>query len=246
MHKPPPLLELDRVSLSFEMDLFRSQSFREWVARPLRSSSAPTQIVIADQISLAIAPGERVGILGRNGTGKTSLCRMIAGIYSQESGKITVRGTVRSVLDTSVGTHADLTGRENLEVLSHFIYGERTDRREIVQEAIDWSELHEQIDMPLRNYSRGMQTRLLLSLISSRPCELLILDEVFDGADRFFSEKTIPRMMKIIQDSGAVIFVSHSEEQIRKVCNRVLVLEKGKIIYDGGVEEGLEFYGKQS
>ncbi|MBL7714763.1 MAG: ABC transporter ATP-binding protein [Bdellovibrionales bacterium] len=246
MLDPSTVLKLESVSLAFGVDFYRRRSFRDWAANPFATQpKGARQLIVSDSISLEIKRGQRLGILGRNGAGKTSLCRLIAGIYTPDSGRILRQGTIRAVLDTAIGTFPELTGRENAELLSHFIFSDRPDRAELVREAIEWSELGPQIDTAFQTYSRGMQTRLVLSLISALPYDLLILDEVFDGADRFFSEKTLPRVMRMIENSGAVVFVSHSESQIRKVCNRVLVLEQGKVLFDGEPDAGLDFYMKR-
>jgi ABC-type polysaccharide/polyol phosphate transport system ATPase subunit len=111
-----------------------------------------------------------------------------------------------------------------------------------MDEAIEFSELGHFIDIPFRQYSKGMQARLMLSIISSQSSDIIILDEVLDGADYSFQQKLSHRMKKFINSSGASIFVSHSVEQIREVCDQVMVMEKGKIIFSGQREEGIQFY----
>jgi ABC-type polysaccharide/polyol phosphate transport system ATPase subunit len=186
-----------------------------------------------------------VGLLGVNGTGKTSLCRCIAGIYAPTSGKIAMNGRLRAIFDTAVGIQPELTGMENARLLAELIYPESDyDRERLVQEATEFSELGKFLDVPYRLYSNGMQARLCLSLISSQPCDLLILDEVFDGADAFFREKIAARILKMISRSGAVLFVSHGADQIQRVCNRLIVIRDGSIAHDGDVEEGLALYAR--
>jgi ABC-type polysaccharide/polyol phosphate transport system ATPase subunit len=181
--------------------------------------------------------------LGVNGTGKTSLCRCLAGIYTPNQGEVIVHGQVRAIFDTQIGIQPDLTGRENAELLAEFIYPEdHHEHKQMIEEALTFSELGQFVDMPYRLYSNGMQARLCLSMISCKPCDLLILDEVFDGADIFFREKIATRVMKMVAESGACIFVSHDSGQIRKVCNRLIVLQKGQVIHDGDVEAGLKIY----
>jgi ABC-type polysaccharide/polyol phosphate transport system ATPase subunit len=149
---------------------------------------------------------------------------------------------MRSVFSTSVGVQAELSGRENAHLLSEFMFPERRDKRQLVEEALEFSGLGHHVDSPFRLYSNGMQARLFLSLISAAPCDILILGEVFDGADHVFAEKISARMRDTIQRSGLVLFVSHSEEQVRRLCNRLLLIEAGRLVFDGGVEEGLRRY----
>lgn len=241
------ILELDQVNLSFELERYRSWTLREFFSGYLEKftvlEASKTNLVhVAQSVSFNISRGERVGLIGVNGAGKTSLCRLISGMYAPDSGKIIKNGQIRAILDAAAAIYPDLTGRENLNLLSHFLFPDDSNRVAIVEEALEWSELGHFVDVPVRVYSKGMQTRLILSLISSCPCDLMILDEVFDGADQFFSSKTVPRLLNTIHQSGAVLFVSHVEEQIRNVCNRLLLLDHGKIIFDGSVELGLKKY----
>jgi ABC-type polysaccharide/polyol phosphate transport system ATPase subunit len=139
----------------------------------------------------------------------------------------------------------ELTGRENVYLLGRLFFPEIKNLTSIVNEAIEFSELGHFIDVPFRQYSKGMQARLLLSLISSQATDILILDEVFDGADYFFQQKLSARMRKFIESSGATIFVSHHAEQIRAICDQVLVMRDGKIGYFGNVEDGIQYYCDQ-
>ena len=161
-----------------------------------------------------------------------------------QMGTIETTKEVRAVFDTGTGVIPELTGRENAYLLARLFYPAMKDLRPIVEEAIEFSELGHFIDVPFMNYSKGMQSRILLSLISSIPSEILILDEVFDAADIFFQNKFASRMKKFIASAGATIFVSHSIEQIRQVCNHVILLNKGKIHFSGGVEEAYQEYLK--
>jgi ABC-type polysaccharide/polyol phosphate transport system ATPase subunit len=184
--------------------------------------------------------------LGVNGAGKSSLCRCIAGMYKPTTGSVEVFGETRAVFNTNIGIQPDLTGRENAELLTQFLYPglSKNDAKELINDAINFSELGRFIDAPFRLYSNGMQTRLSLSLVSARPTDLLILDEVFDGADTFFKEKISLRVQKMIQLSGAALFVSHSPDQVLKVCNRAIVLDQAQIVFDGEPSEALNFYKK--
>jgi ABC-type polysaccharide/polyol phosphate transport system ATPase subunit len=242
-----PLLEVEGLNLVFRTSLHRAWNWRDVFTRMARWQRARSQgsqelLQIAKNISFRVDAGDRVALIGVNGAGKTSLCRCIAGFYAPTSGVIRHAGKVRAVFDTTLGAYPELTGRENLKILAQLMYPDEEDTTEICEESAVFSELGEFLDMPFRLYSNGMQARLCLSLISARPAELLILDEVFDGADRFFREKISRRILSMIQKSGAVIFVSHSTAQIEQVCNRLVLLKEGQIAYDGPVSEGLELY----
>ena len=243
------LLEAQNIDLMFDTQLYKSLSLRDLFINSIRSpketfmSGTEVNHVLQD-VSFKIREGDRIGLIGVNGVGKTSLCRCLAKIYVPQAGSITENGGIRAVFSTTAGMFPELSGRENVTVLIKFLYPQfsSAEQKEILDDVIEFSELGAHIDAPYRTYSNGMQTRLGLSLISARPSDLLILDEVFDGADMFFREKIQKRILKIIDDSGAVIFVSHSILHVEGMCNRVLFLHKGKLIFDGDPQKGLKMY----
>lgn len=243
------ILNVEQLDVCFHVDIHGSTALRDsfvsFIKSPLKKIfEPPKQLKVISGLNLKVKRGEKVGILGLNGAGKTTLCRAIAGMYQGTAGKITVNGTVRSVFDTTVGVIPELTGRENAELLCDLIYPHlsKAERTAVLADALEFSELGDFLDVAFLKYSKGMQVRLCLSIISARPCDLLILDEVFDGADAFFQKKISKRILNLIEESGAVLFVSHAPDQIRLACNRVAVLADRKIIFDGPVEEGIRFY----
>ena len=243
-----PLIEVKNLGLVFQLPYMRQQTLREsfvnFTKNPIKWLSDKTeQLIVFDELNFTIYRGERVGFLGINGAGKTSLCRCIAKIYHPTKGSISAPDDVRAIFNTTVGIQPELTGRENAELLVEFMFPEsHHDRKAIVEEALEFSELGEFLNSPFKFYSNGMQARLCLSLISAKSSEVLILDEVFDGADQFFRVKIQERIRKIIAQSGSVIFVSHSTEQLLSTCNRVLVFHKGKIVFDGDPEKAVSVY----
>ncbi|MFN7454834.1 MAG: ABC transporter ATP-binding protein [Pseudobdellovibrionaceae bacterium] len=243
------ILEVKKLNLVFHPQTYRNDSLRDQFVRATQNPlkfllKEPERLHVLKNLEFTISQGERVGLLGLNGVGKTSLCRAIAGFYNTGLNIVTVHGKVRAIFDTTMGIYPELTGRENAELLAEFMYAEASDRAELVKEALEFSELGTFLDTPFKNYSNGMQARLCLSLVSARPTDRLILDEVFEGADLFFKQKISQRVLKMIHDSGAVIFVSHDPAQMKEVCNRVLILNQGELIFDGSPEEGHEIYKK--
>lgn len=243
------LLEAHDVNLSFNTQLYKNFNLRDLfisgIRSPLDTFMPDTEINhVLQDVSFKVFEGDRIGLIGVNGVGKTSLCRCLAEIYIPQSGNIVKNAEVRAVFNISAGMYPELSGRENLGVLIKFLYPQysSSEQKNILEDVIEFAELKTNIDAPFRTYSNGMQTRLGLSLISARPSDVLILDEVFDGADMFFRKKIQKRISKIIQASGAVIFVSHSTSHVKEVCNRVLFLHKGRLLYDGEPEKGLKMY----
>ncbi|HEX7675434.1 MAG TPA: ATP-binding cassette domain-containing protein [Bdellovibrio sp.] len=241
------LIKVKDLHLSFDAPLYKSWTLRDlfvdWVKKPLSALEDSQELHVLRGINLKIRKGDRIAILGKNGAGKTSLCRCISGIYSQSSGDVEVTGTLRAIFDTSMGIQPELTGFENLKLLSKFIYPlERGRHHDIIKDSAEFSGLGEYLHMPFKTYSNGMKARLCLSLVTALPADILILDEVFDGADISFRTRIVGRMTELIEKSGAVLFVSHSPDQIRQVCNKAIVLDQGVVSFFGDVEKAISIY----
>lgn len=240
------LLEASQLSMDFPVELYPQSGLRdvfiELVKGPFDYLSRGKDVLpVIRDVSLSLREGDRLGILGSNGAGKTTLCRILCGMLHPIQGSVKVHGQLEAFFDTSTGIMPELTGRENAQLLLELFPQGKLGREEL-EEALSFSELGVFLDAPYKNYSKGMQARLMLSLISMSSSDVLVLDEVFDGADLFFKEKIGRRMKEKINRSGAVIFVSHAPEQILELCNRVIVLDKGTVSFDGPPAEGIEFY----
>lgn len=244
---PAPIVAAKDLNLVFRAAAYAPRSWRESFTRVARDPAGALlaekeRLHILKNLNFEIREGDRVGLLGVNGAGKSSLCRCIAGHYTPNSGKLELNGRVRAIFDAGIGIQPELTGRENAGLLARFLFPEEADLDALVEESLAFSELGKFVEFPYHIYSNGMQARLCLSIVSARPTDLLILDEVFDGADSFWREKISGRVLKMIEGCGAVIFVSHSPDQIRRVCNRLIVLHGGNIVHDGPVAGGIERY----
>lgn len=242
------IVKIENFSFNYDMKFYHNnkdfrQTFVDALSSPIKFLTQKKQVNhVLESINLEIFEGDRVGILGVNGSGKSTLCRQISGMGKDND--FVKTDDVKAILNTNVGAFPELTGRENIEILVHLLYTKSTkeEKAKIIEDAISFSEISEYIDTPFKNYSKGMKARIFLSTISSTPSDLLILDEVFDGADTFFSAKISKRVKKMMSLSGAVIFISHDLEKVREVCNRVVVLHEGRIIFDGDIVEGVKSY----
>lgn len=152
-----------------------------------------------------------------------------------------VNGNVQSILDPSAIIYPELTGYRNAEILMKLFYKKKYSPA-LLEEALEFSGLKEHLLLPFRTYSNGMKTRLMLSIATTRPADIFVLDEVFDGADAEFQYKMNKRMISLIDRSEIVFFVSHSEDYIRKVCNRGLLMHKGSLLYDGNLDFLFKYY----
>lgn len=245
-----PILEVKDLHLSFDLDLQKGHTIRDVfvniLSHPLQSILGRREIhPVLEDINFSLGIGEKVALIGENGSGKTSLCRCIAGMILAQQGTIKRRGDIQAVFSTASAIHFSLTGRENAFLLGELIFPTLSKKEldEVIEEALEFSELGKFLEAPFYTYSRGMQARLFLSVVTARPTELLILDEVYDGADEFFQVKMQDRMNKVISGSGAVLFISHNAELVAEVCNRAIVLHERKIIFDGqNVAKGIALY----
>lgn len=233
------------------MDFYEANNLRDFfikgVRAPIDFLLKPKEKFLAlDDISFEVKRGDRIGILGINGSGKTTLCRCLSGMLVPSEGSVETHGEVRPIFNTTISVLPELTGRENAEMLALLLFPDLTpeERQSLVNEGLAFAELGDFLDVPFKSYSRGMQARLCLSVITARPCDLLILDEVFEGADLSFQKKISKRTLSMIEDSGAVVLVSHFPEHIKLSCNRVLIIDKSKLVFDGDVDKGLNLYNK--
>ncbi|WP_237130475.1 ABC transporter ATP-binding protein [Pseudoalteromonas sp. MMG024] len=195
-----------------------------------------------DEVSLSISEGEKVALIGHNGAGKSTFLKMIAGIYPINSGQLTVCGDIRSMFDISLGFEPDATGRENILYRSLLMGISPSEVKSKEREIVEFSELGEFIDLPIRSYSAGMLVRLAFSITTAYRAELLLIDEVIGAGDASFIEKAKNRLLELINESKSLILASHDESMVRKICNRGIVFKNGKVICDDSIDNALYFY----
>ena len=208
----------------------------------LRGRTEPTDVWALRDVSVAVEPGEAVGLIGRNGSGKSTLLRLVAGIIRPTSGTIAVGGRIGSLLELGAGFHPDFSGRENV-FLNGSIYGlRRAEIRERFDEIVAFAELEEAIDRPVRTYSSGMYMRLGFSIAAHLDADVLLLDEVFAVGDEAFQRKCFGKIFEFKQRGGTIVFVSHDATQVERLCERAVLLREGRKEFDGPTPEALVHY----
>ena len=231
------LIEANRVSLRFSVPTEKKGSLKKWVLDAVRGRVRSRHFLAVDDVSFRIERGEAVGLVGRNGAGKSTLLKLVTGIVTPTAGSIAVRGQVAPLLALGNGLDPTLTGRENIYLNGAILGYEKAYLRAHEADIIEFSELGDFIDAPVRTYSSGMTMRLAFSIASAATPEILILDEVLAVGDAAFQAKCRARISEIIEDGATVFFVSHSLPDIVHLCKRAIWIEKGRIVADGPVAE---------
>jgi ABC-type polysaccharide/polyol phosphate transport system ATPase subunit len=227
---------LENVSLTFP----RRKSLVKLVLGFFKKQES--EFTALDKINLVIKQGEIIGVIGTNGCGKSTLLRIISGIYPPNQGQCKVKGNISLLAGLGTGFSGHQTGRENA-ILYGSILGYTEEKIiEKLPEIISFSELGEFIDEPIRTYSAGMKARLGLAVASAIQPEILLIDEVLGVGDPTFKEKSTNRIMEMVQEAGTVVIVSHSFGMLSKICDRIVLMEKGKIIQEGDPSKVIQTY----
>ena len=239
-------IKLDKASVTFSIYNAKTRSVRNELFRAIGGSvqSVDNTIYVKalDEIDLEIKQGDRVGIIGHNGAGKSTMLKLLAGIYEPTSGQALINGYVSSLTDISMGMDAEVSGYDNIIMRCVFMGMNFKEAKLRVQEIIDFSELNEYINLPMRTYSSGMYMRLAFTVATCVTPDILIMDEMIGAGDAAFIEKTRARTNSLIESTKIMILSSHDMQIMKDICNRVLWMEKGKVRADGEPEKIINEY----
>ena len=241
-------IDVENAWLKFRIYKNRSPALKEAIISKFKPKPNIAEINEFDalkNINLNLRGGDRVGLVGLNGAGKSTLLKMIVGIYPPKFGKVHVRGKVTPLIELGTGFDVELSGRENIFLNGALLGRSYKQMKSLEQEIIDFSELGEFIDLPIKYYSSGMHGRLAFSIGTIVDPEILIVDEIFATGDAHFVNKATNRMKALFTNSQIVMLVSHDTDKIIDLCNRVLVLHKGEVINDGSPKEMVDYYLKE-
>ncbi len=195
-----------------------------------------------NDVSIEVSEGESVGIIGDNGAGKSTLLKMITGVAFPDTGTVTVNGTVAALLELTAGFALEMTGRENIYLRGYTLGLKDAYIQKIEEEIIDFAELGDYIDQPVRTYSSGMKMRLGFAINVNINPDILVIDEALSVGDTSFKKKCKNRISEIIRQGKTVLYVSHTEDSVREMCTRAIYLRKGTVIYQGDVDEAFRLY----
>lgn len=204
---------------------------------------AGDKLTALDNISFSVKKGEKVGFIGKNGAGKSTLLKLISGITSPTAGEIRIRGRVTGMLEVGTGFHPELTGKENIYLNGAILGMNKKEIDRKLDGIIAFSECGDFIDTPVKRYSSGMLVRLAFAVAAFLENDILILDEVLTVGDKSFLQKSVDKLRDIaIEEGRTILCVSHNMDTVRSLCERVIVLDGGKIAFDGETDEGIRRY----
>ena len=231
------MIEVSDVTMRFRLNNDRILSLKEFVTTALRGRLQYNDFTALEHVSFTVRKGETLGLIGRNGAGKSTLLKVISGILKPTDGTVACHGNVVPMLELGSGFDMDLNGRENIFLNGAILGYSEEYLKSKYEEIVDFSELGQFIEVPIRNYSSGMLARLAFSVASVVNPEILIVDEILSVGDAGFQEKSRKRMLELMGGGTTVLFVSHSLDQIREMCGRVIWLEHGQVKASGRAEE---------
>ena len=252
------MLKIENITKQYKLGQIGGTTFREELQRQyakLRGKEDPTRqigsrayqtgehIMALDGVSFDVSKGERVGIIGHNGAGKSTLLKLITRVTAPSSGEIGLNGRVASMLEVGTGFHPELTGLENIYMNGAILGMKRKEIDAKMEDIIDFSECRQFIETPVKRYSSGMKVKLAFSVAAHLDSEIMIMDEVLAVGDVAFQKKCLEKMGAVSKEEGrTILYVSHNMNTIRELCSRVIVLNHGKLVFDGDVEEGIGVY----
>ena len=241
MSKQPAII-VDNVSMKFNLSKEKVDSLKDYIIKSIKKEIKYNEFWALQNVSFTVEKGDRVGILGLNGAGKSTLLKVIAGVFKPTEGSVTKHGKMVPLLELGAGFDQQYTGKENIYLYGAMLGYSKSFIEEKFDEIVEFSELKEFIDVPIKNYSSGMKARLGFSIATLVSPDILILDEVLSVGDAKFRKKSEKKVLSMFDKGVTVLFVSHSLQQVQRLCNKAMILEKGKLIAYGDIDEISEQY----
>ena len=239
------LISFTNVKKSFNYFADRPDSIKLILVRMLKGHfnfGSKRRIEVLNNVTFQIGKGEFVGIMGKNGVGKSTILKLISSIYMPDQGQIQVKGRVIPLLELGAGFAPELSGHDNIFLNASILGFTKTEITKQLSTIIDFSELGEKIQMAVKNYSSGMLMRLGFSIASQMNADIILLDEVLAVGDAHFQDKCLHRVRELHNQGKTIILVSHFPEQVEQFCDRCIVLDPSGVIHDGDVREGTRIY----
>ena len=238
------MIEVEHVTMKFRMSDEPLNSLKEVFTTAVKGKLRFNEFLALDDVSFVLEKGKTLGLIGKNGAGKSTTLKLISGILKPTSGSIRTYGNIVPMLELGAGFDLELTGKENIYLNGAILGYSKEYLESKYDEIVDFAEIRDFIDMPIRNYSSGMMARLAFSIASVVQPEILIVDEILAVGDVAFQEKSFNRMKELMSGGATVLFVSHDLEKIEEMCDKVIWLNKGKVVMFGNTDEVCTAYKK--
>lgn len=236
------VLKVDDVSMRFNLSAEKVDDLKDYVIKMIKKELRFQEFWALRHISFELNEGDRLGILGFNGAGKSTLLKVIAGVLKATEGSVTTKGKIVPLLELGAGFDKQYTGAENIYLYGAMLGYSKEFIQEKYDEIVEFSELGDFINVPVKNYSSGMKSRLGFSIATVVEPDILILDEVLSVGDAKFRKKSEARVRSMFDKGVTVLFVSHSLSQVQSLCNKAIILEKGQLVASGNIDEVSKVY----
>lgn len=237
-----PIVEVQQVSMKFNLASEKFDSFKEYFIKTLKKQISYNEFWALNDISFSLNKGESLGLIGLNGSGKSTMLKIIAGVLKATKGKVIVRGNVAPLIELGAGFDYDLTAGENIYLNGAILGYSKEQMNQYYEDIVEFSELRDFMNIPVKNFSSGMISRLAFAIATIGQPDILIVDEVLSVGDFRFQTKCEARIRKMKEAGTTILFVSHSIDQVQSLCSKVVWLEKGKLKMKGDAMEVGEIY----
>lgn len=236
------IIQISDVSMRFNLEQEKTDTIKEYVLKMLRHRLKFNEFYALKNVSFSVEKGEAVALIGANGSGKSTMLKIIAGVLQPTSGKALVKGSIAPLIELGAGFDMDLTARENIFLNGAVLGYSRGFIEKNFDEIVSFAELGNFIDVPVKNYSSGMVARLGFSIATQVKTDILIVDEILAVGDFMFQQKCYRRMEEMLSGGTTLLFVSHDADQVKRLCGRAIWLDHGGVVADGEVEAVCEEY----
>lgn len=236
------IIDVKDVSMRFRMEREKTDTLKEYFLKMVKKTLRYTEFPALKGVTFSIDPGESVALIGANGSGKSTMLKIIAGVMEPTDGKVRVNGTIAPLIELGAGFDMDLTARENIFLNGALLGHNRVEMARNFDEIVAFSELGDFIDVPVRSYSSGMVARLGFSIATQVKADILVVDEILSVGDYSFQQKCHRRMEELLSAGTTLLFVSHDADQVKRLCRRAIWLDHGNIMRDGPSEPVCDDY----
>lgn len=236
------VIEVRNVTMRFNLAQEKTDTVKEYILKMIKHQLMFNEFYALNDVSFSVKRGESVALIGKNGSGKSTMLKIIAGVLAATEGQVKVKGSIVPMIELGAGFDMELTARENIYLNGAVMGYDRAFMKKHFDNIIDFSELKDFVDVPVKNYSSGMVARLGFAIATEIRAEILICDEILSVGDASFQEKCKLRMQKMLENGTTLLFVSHNCEQVKQMCERAIWLDRGNLIADGQSQKICEMY----